>query len=144
VESCRQQKKEIKMPKVVYSASKGLYQESGSGFEIGDVAVAEASETMSAVADTAIESFGNTVIDSSLGAMPDLTLAVNTNVGATKFVTMSTYVGNATVTLSVHFVMSDGNSSAADTLIFSAVGQHAQLISDGTQWICVSTTAAEA
>jgi len=132
------------MPKVVYSASKGLYQTSGSGVEIGDVAVVEASETMSAVADTAIAAYGNTVIDSALGLMPDLTLAVNTNVGATKFVTMSTFGANATVTLSAQFIMSSGTPSTAETLIFSAVGQYAQLISDGSKWICISATAAEA
>ncbi len=134
------------MPKVVYSASKGLYQESGSGVEIGDVAVVEATETMDATGDTVIATYGTTSLDSDTagGAIPGLTLAVNSNVGATKFITMSGDDGDATVTLSTAFIESNGTTSSSHTLVFSAVGQHAQLISNGSQWMVLSLTAAEA
>ena len=132
------------MPKVIYSASKGLYQESGSGVEIGDVSVVEASEDVTLAAHTAIAAYGNTVIDTTLGVMAGLTLAVNSNVGATKFITMSAHGGNATVTLSTAFIESDGTTSSSDTLVFSGAGQYAKLISNGSQWMVVSLTAAEA
>ena len=139
-------KRRSKMPKVVYSASKGLYQESGSGFEIGDVSVVEASETMDDTADTAIAAYGSTLLDSDTagGAMPSLTLAVNSNVGATKFIAMSAHGGNATVTLSTAFIESNGTTSSSHTLVFSGAGQYAKLISNGSQWMVVSLTAAEA
>ena len=130
------------MPKVIYSASKGLYQTSGSGVEIGDVSVVEASEDVTLAAHTAIAAYGNTVIDTTLGVMAGLTLAVNSNVGATKFVTMGTDGGDATVTLGVTGVRKGGTANLA-SLLFDDAGDYAQLISDGTKWICISATATE-
>jgi len=127
------------MPKVVYSASRGLYQESGSGFEIGDVAIAEAAETVSAAG--AVSSFGSTTLDSTAGVMAN-TLAANTNVGASKFITMSADGGAATLTVTGGGIQSDG--TLLSTITFDDVGDFAVLISDGAQWICTSSTATEA
>jgi len=122
------------MPKVIYSASKGLYQTSGSGVEIGDVAVIEASEAITSTGDTAaVAAYGTTVLTVTTGA-DLLSLAVNTNVGATKFIVATAVAGECTVTA----VGKKQDGSALGTLVFNAVGEHAQLISDGTQWICVS------
>jgi len=125
------------MPKVVYSASKGLYQESGSGFAVGDVSVVEASESITDT-DTALESYGTSSIDSTDGAVA-VSLAANTNVGATKFISYDTHVSGAVVT--VGYVNTSGDVKIQ--LTFDAAGEHAQLISNGTTWICVSTTATE-
>jgi len=122
------------MPKVVYSASKGLYQESGSGFEIGDVSVVEASEAIENGTDTVVATHGTSVL--TVGAGSDgMSLAVNTNVGATKFIVSPTN-GGGSCTVTASGKKQDGTTLAS--LIFNAAGEHAQLISDGTQWICVS------
>lgn len=125
------------MPKVVYSASKGLYQESGSGFEIGDVAVAEASESVASATATAVAAYGTSVL--TVTGSETLALAVNTNVGATKFIIATAVSGGGTgCTLTVTNGGVRSNGSALSTLKFDAEGEFAQLISDGTQWICVS------
>lgn len=131
------------MPKVVYSASKGLYQESGSGFEIGDVSVAEASETLTTVKAPA--TYGTTVLDGTSVNLdgPALELADGSSVGAVKFFTCSNITSGDPKVLVDNGIMNDGSSPLA-SLEFTAVNQHALLIWNGSNWICVSKTATEA
>jgi hypothetical protein len=129
------------MPKVIYSASKGLYQTSGSGIEIGDVAVVEEAESLTA-GDLVMNSYGSSSLTTT-GATLELSLAVNTNVGAVKFIThLVDGGGEAEVTLTGSGLQDDG-ATALNRLDFANAGEHALLISDGTQWLCVSTTAQE-
>jgi hypothetical protein len=129
------------MPKVVYSASKGLYQTSGSGVEIGDVSVVEEVESLTA-GDLVMNSYGSSSLTTTGDALP-LSLAVNTNVGAVKFIThLVDGGGDATVTVTGGGIQDDGATPLA-TLLFNNPAEHALLISDGTQWLCVSTTATE-
>ena len=129
------------MPKVVYSASKGLYQTSGSGVEIGDVAVAEAAESV-AFADSpaTLAAYGASTMDGTAGVTL-ATLPDESAVGAVKFLTCNNADNFPKVTVTSG-IRTDG-VTVLGSLEFDAVSEHASLIWDGTNWICTSTTATE-
>ena len=129
------------MPKVIYSASKGLYQESGSGFAVGDVAIVEEAESIT-TGDTALNAYGSSSVTTGTDIL-SLTLAVNTNVGAVKFIThLADGGGDAQIAITGGGIKSDGSTALARVDLKNP-GEHALLISDGAQWLCVSTTATE-
>jgi hypothetical protein len=128
------------MPKVIYSASKGLYQTSGSGVEIGDVAVTEAAESVtSADTDGNLAAYGSSTLSGD--AVLEMTLPDGSAVGAMKFITCDDITSSPTVTVT-NGIKNDGISPLA-LLTFDAVNEHALLIWDGNNWICVSKTASE-
>lgn len=59
------------MPKVIYTAAKGLYQTSGTGFEIQDVVLSPSSVSVSS--DTTLDAVGAILVDVS-GGNVELTL----------------------------------------------------------------------
>jgi hypothetical protein len=130
------------MPKVVYSASKGLYQESGSGFAVGDVSVTEAAESV-ANADTGgnLAAYGSSTLSGD-GAV-SMTLPDGSAVGAMKFLTCDSVASGDPIVLVTSGIKNDGINPLA-SLEFDAVNEHALLIWDGNNWICVSKTATEA
>jgi len=128
------------MPKVLYTTAKGLYQETGSGFTVSGVAVTEAAESV-AFADTG----GNlTAYGASMDGTAGVTLATlpdGSAVGAVKFLTCNNADNSPKVTVTSG-IRTDG-VTVLGSLEFTAVNQHASLIWDGTNWICVSKTATE-
>ena len=66
------------MPKVIYKASKGLYQTSGTGFEIQDVVLTPS--TSSVTATSTVDPAGAISVDTSGGAVV-LTLNDGSGVG---------------------------------------------------------------
>ena len=130
------------MPQVLYTAAKGLYQQSGSGFTVSDVAIAEASETVAFEDSGAnLAAYGTSTLsgdtDATLATLPD-----GSTVGAIKLL-LCDDVGGGNPEVTVTNGIQDDGTTALDTLTFSAVTQHAALVWNGSAWLCYSTTATE-
>jgi hypothetical protein len=132
------------MPKVVYTPAKGLVQQTGTGFEISNVAIAastssgvtcdgffagfipnavsETKTTAGAVSVAAYQSF----IGTAAGAL-DMSLASGTAAGQLKKIMMHTDAGtNVTLTLTA--------AAGFNTVVFSNVGDTVDLLWTGTSW----------
>jgi hypothetical protein len=134
-------KRRSKMPKVVYSASKGLYQESGSGFAVGDVAVTEAAESVAnADTDGNLAAYGSSTLTGD-GAVA-MTLPDGSAVGAMKFITCDSVASGDPLVTVTSGIKNNGTDVLA-SLEFDAANEHALLIWDGNNWLCVSKTATE-
>ena len=127
------------MPKVIIN-NKGLVQESGSGLEVssalgitsGDFFAGfipdAASSTRADAGAVDVTSYFTNITTTGARA---LTLADGTVVGQRKLLLMSTDDGDATLTPT--------NFSNGTNLVFSAVGDMAELIWDGSNWALISS-----
>jgi len=132
------------MPKVVYTAAKGLVQETGSGFEVSDVGLTAAAaagvtcngflagfipdaapQTLATAGAVNVTSY-MTFVDA--GGAIALTLAAGTAVGQLKKVMMTTAGGTATLTIA------NPVSASLDVVAFSVLGDTLDLIWTGTAW----------
>ena len=124
------------MPKVVYSPSKGLHQQPGSGFEISGVPVLEQVEALvdPAAADL-LQQYGVTTISdtgASAGKLKHDNVAAGTRKVITKIVSAATF----TLTFEPAGVRVDG-STASNTVTFDAVGETIVCVSNGSAWVTV-------
>lgn len=135
------------MPKVKYTAAKGLYQESGSGLDLtGDLALTGALSVASTLA------FSNKLVgslDTRSGAgavsLNTLTTLVATGAGAAAI----TLAAGATGQLKVLVMSADGGGDAtltpaggilsgATTIVFNDLGDSVILVYTGTKWAVVT------
>ena len=132
------------MPKVVYTASKGLVQETGSGFEINDVALVEEVQALTDPSSATVNPYGTTTLALTTGT-PSATLAAPTSsepAGVKKVIScISRSGGDATVTLTGGGIQTDGSTALA-SLAFDAAGETAVLISNGVKWVAVAVAGA--
>jgi len=119
------------MPKFVYTAAKGIEQQSGSGFIVQDVPVIEDSETVST--STACATYGVTLLEGAITA----TLASGSYAGQIKTFICTSFSATTQVTLSDALSVA---GTAATTLAFSATGELCQLIWNGSKWNVLSLT----
>ena len=130
------------MPKVVYTSTKGLYQEKGSGFQL-DTAVGltnggffagfipnAASNTRAGAGAVSVASYFTNLTSSAAGAA--MTLANGTATGQLKKITLTALgtPGTHTAVLTLTSAL-DGDNNV---ITFSAVGDTAELIWTGTYW----------
>lgn len=127
------------MPKVVYTAAKGLHQVRGSGFEVGDVAVLEPIQALTDGHGVAIAPHGITVLTLSAGANVS-TIASGAPAGTRKVITCAARTGGShQVNFTVNGVQDDGSTALA-SLVFNAADETAVLVSNGTKWICIKSS----
>jgi len=132
------------MPKVKYTSTKGLYQESGSGLDLsGDLALTGALSVSSALAfsgklvgsiDTradagAVSLNTLTTLVTTTGARA-ITLAAGT-AGQIKIIAMTVDGGDATLT------PAGGILGGTTTITFNDVGDAVVLVFNGTKWTVV-------
>tara|TARA_B100000700_G_scaffold331830_1_gene470089 strand:+ start:19138 stop:19545 length:408 start_codon:yes stop_codon:yes gene_type:complete len=128
------------MPKVIYSAAKGLYQESGSGFQVNDVPILEEIQELSGTgALGALNPYGVTTLALTSGT-PTATLAAPTSsepAGTKKVITCASRSGGScAITLTGGGIRLNGTGLA--TLTFDAAGETSVLISNGDKWCHVA------
>ena len=126
------------MPKVVYSAAKGLHQQPGTGFEISDVPVLEEIQALSAPADAVVNPYGVTTF-AITAAGNTATLAAPTSsepAGTTKICTVPGAVAGG------HKVRMTCTGGALAHIDFDAQNETAILVSNGTKWVCISAVGA--
>lgn len=125
------------MPKVVYTAAKGLYQEAGSGFQL-DTTVGltnggfvagfvpnAALDTRTDAGAVSVTSYMTYVVTTGVAA---ITLADGTAAGQLKKIMMSVDAGDATLTIATPF------SSGTNQVVFSNVGDTVELMWTGSYW----------
>ena len=123
------------MPKFVYTAAKGIEQQSGSGFIVQDVPVIEDSETVST--STACATYGVTLLEGDITA----TLDSGVYAGQIKTFISTSHAGSQSVDLTDALTVAGG---AASELTFSATGEAAQLIWNGDNWNVLTLTGSAA
>lgn len=111
------------MPKVIYTATKGLYQTSGTGFEINDVVLSPSSEdfTLTATATDSLQT--TTVANVTIDGSDKMQIADGTAVGQEAIVVVA--AGTTTPNLTIR-------NEADDADIKSAGG-----VSQGDVFVCV-------
>ena len=119
------------MPKFVYTAAKGIEQQSGSGFIVQDVPVIEDSETVSTA--TACATYGVTLLTGNITA----TLDSGVYAGQIKTIICTGFDTATQVTLTDALSVA---GTAATTLAFSATGEACQLIWNGSNWNVLTLT----
>ena len=133
------------MPKVVYSAAKGLHQQPGTGFEISDVPVLEEIQALSAPADAVVNPYGVTTF-AITAAGNTATLAAPTSsepAGTTKICTVPGAVAGGhkvRMTCTGGGIQTGGGALAH--IDFDAQNETAILVSNGTKWVCISAVGA--
>ena len=129
------------MPKFIYSAAKGIEQQSGSGFQVNDVAVLEEIQALAANgASAAIEPYGITTITHTGAATTALAAPTSSEpAGVRKVISMIAYSGGGAtvITMTGNGVKLAGTADLA-SLSFNAVGETAVLVSNGSQWVHVA------
>lgn len=129
------------MPKVVYTAKKGLHQVRGSGFEVGDVAVLEPIQSLTDANGTAITPHGTTVLTLTAGANVSA-IASGAPAGTKKVITCAARTGGShRIDFTVNGVQDDGATALA-SITFDAADETAVLVSNGTKWICIKAAGA--
>jgi hypothetical protein len=132
------------MPKVVYTAAKGLVQETGSGFEVSDVGLTAAAaagvtcngffagfvpnaalDTRTDAGAVSVTSYMTYVVTTTASA---ITLANGTAAGQLKKIMMSVDAGDATLTIATPF------SAGTNQVVFSNIGDTVELIWTGSYW----------
>lgn len=126
------------MPKVIYDTTKGLYQESGSGFQVNGVSVLTEIQALSDPSGAAVTPYGVTTI-SDTGASSAALAAPTASepAGATKFITKIVHGGTFTLTLTGAGIRVNG-STASNTVTMDAVGESILLMSNGSKWVTVA------
>jgi hypothetical protein len=133
------------MPKVVYTAAKGLVQETGSGFEVSDVGltaaaaagvtcngflagfIPDAASTTSASGAISVATyFTNITIDGTKA----YTIAAGTAVGQLKKIMCSAAINTPAGTLTI----ANPVSASTDVVLFSAAGDTLDLVWTGAAW----------
>ena len=132
------------MPKVTYTTAKGLYQETGTGFQVDGVSILEEVQALSDPSAATVNAYGITTLTHTAGATA--TLAAPTSAepaGAKKVLSMIAYSGSGVtlVTLTDGGIQDDGATALA-TLSFSAVGETYVMISNGSKWVGVANAGA--
>jgi len=125
------------MPKVVYTAAKGLVQETGSGFEL-DTSVGltnggfvagfipdAALDTRTDAGAVSVTSYMTYVVTTGAAA---ITLANGTAAGQLKKIMMSVDAGDATLTIATPF------SAGTNQVVFSNIGDTVELLWTGSYW----------
>ncbi len=132
------------MPKVIYSAGKGLYQTTGSGFQVNDVAILEEVQALTDPSDDDVNPYGITTLTKTGGCTAKLAAPTSSEpAGAKKVISMiaSSGGGVCLVTITGGGIQDDGATALA-TLSFNAVGETAVLISNGSVWVAVAIAGA--
>lgn len=132
------------MPKVIYSAGKGLYQTTGSGFQVNDVAILEEVQALTDPSGATVNAYGITTLTKTGGCTATLAAPTSSEpAGAKKVISMiaSSGGGVCLVTLTGGGIQDDGSTALA-SLSFNAVGETAVLISNGTKWVAVAIAGA--
>ena len=131
------------MPKVVYTASKGLVQETGSGFEINDVALVEEVQALTDPSSATVNPYGTTTLAITTGSTATLAAPTSSEPAGVKKVIscISRSGGTATVTLTSGGIQTNGSTALA-SLAFDAAGETAVLISNGVKWVAVAVAGA--
>ena len=130
------------MPQVIYDTTKGLYQSSGSGFQVNGVSILEEVQAMTE-AGTA-NAYGVTTIAIGTGGYAITLEAPTTSepAGAKKFITaISRTSGTVTLDVPDTTIKSDG-STAIQTITFDAAGESVLLLSNGSNWVVVAAAGA--
>ena len=133
------------MPKVVYTAKKGLVQQAGTGFQVEDVTILEDVQALDVNATSVvIDPYGTTTINLTSGARTS-TLAAPTAAepgGVRKVITCIVRDGGShVVTLTGGGIQDDGSTALA-TLTFNALGETYVMISNGTKWVGIANAGA--
>lgn len=126
------------MPKVVYSATKGLVQETGSGFQLdatvgltngGFVAgfIPDAAPTTSASGAISVASYLTFI---TIDGTKAYSIAAGTAVGQLKKIMCTAAINTPAGTLTI----TDFVSAGTDSVLFSALGDTLDLMWNGSAW----------
>ena len=140
----REQKGEIIMPKVIYDSDKGLYQTTGTGFQVNDVAILEEVQSLTDPSAATVNAYGITTLTKTAACTATLAAPTSSEpAGAKKVMSMiaASGAGACVVTLTGGGIQDDGATALA-SLSFNAVGETAVLISNGTKWVAVAIAGA--
>lgn len=123
------------MPKVTYTATKGLVQEGGSGTQFADSSFAVGVESLSG-AGACSPTIPVTLLTST-GAGEAVTLADGSVAGQLKYIIYAVDGGTSVLTITTPLSV----SAAVNTITFTAAGECVGLVWTGSAWALLSRTA---
>lgn len=105
------------MPKVTYTAARGLVQATGAGFNLGDSVTVTANASLDATTFL-------TIVDNSFTATNTLTLPASADTGAVKIIISDT-ANECNISA----------TNATTAVVLTNVGDFAICIYNGTEWV---------
>jgi len=121
------------MPKVIYTAAKGLYQAAGTGFEINDVVLSPSTESLTAGTDASLVVQTKTAASVAVDGTKEMSISDGTSVGQEAIVAISSAANTPLLTIRNEDddadIRGQGSVNAGDVIVFVWNGSDWKLLS---------------